>query len=161
MDISKEKRVRTIPRAMGATGQGGTAGGTVIDRISRKENVAYGFEDTGNGFMDTPGYDPVSVSGLVAGGAPVVIFTTGRGSVLGCKPTPSAKLGTNTELFLRQGDDVDTNAGRIADGTATVDEVGAEILDVIVAVASGTQTTSEEFDVGQGEFVPWHVGAVT
>ncbi|TFB93609.1 UxaA family hydrolase [Cryobacterium sp. HLT2-28] len=115
----------------------------------------------GLGFMDTPGYDPVSVTGLVAGGATVVVFTTGRGSVFGCKPTPSIKVGTNTELFLRQGDDVDINAGRIADGTASVDEVGAEILEMIIAVASGTQTTSEEFDVGQEEFVPWHIGAVT
>ncbi|TFB99231.1 MULTISPECIES: UxaA family hydrolase [unclassified Cryobacterium] len=115
----------------------------------------------GLGFMDTPGYDPVSVTGLVAGGATVVVFTTGRGSVFGCKPTPSIKVGTNTALFVRQGDDVDINAGRIADGTARVEEVGAEILDMIIAVASGKQTTSEEFNVGQEEFVPWHIGAVT
>jgi altronate hydrolase len=115
----------------------------------------------GLGFMDTPGYDPVSVTGLVAGGATVVVFTTGRGSVFGCKPTPSIKVGTNTALFERQGDDIDINAGRIADGTARVEEVGAEILDMIIAVASGKQTTSEEFDVGQEEFVPWHIGAVT
>lgn len=117
--------------------------------------------DAGFTFMDTPGYDPVSVTGLVAGGANVVVFTTGRGSVFGCKPTPSIKLATNTEMYERMSEDMDLNAGRIVDGTATLEQVGGEIYELILAVASGTQTVSEELDIGQEEFIPWHVGAVT
>nr|WP_284329390.1 UxaA family hydrolase [Demequina litorisediminis] len=112
-------------------------------------------------FMDTPGYDPVSVTGLVAGGATVVVFTTGRGSVLGCKPSPSIKVATNTETFERMREDMDLNAGRIVDGTATLEEVGREIFETILAVASGKQTVSEELDLGADEFVPWQAGTVT
>ena len=144
-----------LEKSLGAVAKAGRADLAAVYEYAEPMNVR------GLGFMDTPGYDPVSVTGLVAGGATVVVFTTGRGSVFGCKPTPSIKVGTNTALFVRQGDDVDINAGRIADGTARVEEVGAEILDMIIAVASGKQTTSEEFNVGQEEFVPWHIGAVT
>jgi altronate hydrolase len=112
-------------------------------------------------FMDTPGYDPVSVTGIIAGGATVVCFTTGRGSVFGAKPTPSIKLATNTEMFNRMPDDMDLNAGRIVDRTATIPQVGQEIFDLIVEVASGRQTVSEELGVGQEEFVPWNFGTVT
>ena len=115
----------------------------------------------GLGFMDTPGYDPVSVTGLIAGGATVVCFTTGRGSVLGAKPTPSIKLATNTELYRRQHEDIDLNCGRIVDGTASLEEVGQEIFDLILRVASGEQTVSEDLDLGADEFVPWQLGAVT
>ena len=111
--------------------------------------------------MDTPGYDPVSVTGIVAGGATVLCFTTGRGSVLGCRPTPSIKLATNTEMFQRMAQDMDINCGRIVDGTARLDEVGDEIFERIIAVASGEPTVSEDLDLGQEEFVPWHLGAVT
>lgn len=112
-------------------------------------------------FMDTPGYDPVSVTGIIAGGATVVCFTTGRGSVFGAKPTPSIKLATNTETFERMSDDMDLNCGRIVDGTATLAEVGGEIFDLIIRVASGEQSVSEELGIGQEEFVPWQFGAVT
>lgn len=112
-------------------------------------------------FMDTPGYDPVSVTGLIAGGATVVCFTTGRGSVLGAKPTPSIKLSTNSELFQRQREDIDLDCGRIAERTATVEEVGREIFDLILRVASGEPTVSEDLDLGQDEFVPWQLGVVT
>ena len=112
-------------------------------------------------FMDTPGYDPVSVTGIIAGGANVVCFTTGRGSVFGAKPTPSIKIATNTATYDRMLDDMDVNAGRIVDGTATIAEVGAEIFDRIVRVASGEQTVSEELGVGQEEFIPWQFGTVT
>jgi len=112
-------------------------------------------------FMDTPGYDPVSVTGIVAGGATVVCFTTGRGSVLGCRPTPSIKLATNTEMYERMADDMDINCGRIVDGTAGLTEVGDEIFERIIAVASGDRTVSEELDLGQEEFIPWHLGTVT
>jgi len=118
---------------------------------------------TGRGmaFMDTPGYDPVSVTGIIAGGATVVCFTTGRGSVLGGRPTPVIKLATNTEMYERMSDDMDLNCGRIVDGTATVPEVGDEIFERIIAVASGDRTVSEELDLGQDEFIPWQLGAVT
>ena len=112
-------------------------------------------------FMDTPGYDPVSVTGIVAGGATVVCFTTGRGSVLGCRPTPSIKLATNTEMFQHMSEDMDINCGRIVDGTARLADVGDEIFERIIAVASGERTVSEELDLGQEEFIPWHIGTVT
>ena len=112
-------------------------------------------------FMDTPGYDPVSVTGIVAGGATVVCFTTGRGSVFGCRPTPSIKLATNTEMFERMSEDMDINCGRIVDGTATLEQVGDEIFERIIAVASGEETVSEGLDIGQEEFVPWQLGTVT
>jgi len=112
-------------------------------------------------FMDTPGYDPVSVTGIVAGGATVVCFTTGRGSVFGCRPTPSIKLATNTEMFERMSEDMDINCGRIVDGTAGLAEVGDEIFERMIAVASGEPTVSEELDIGQEEFVPWQLGTVT
>jgi len=115
----------------------------------------------GLGFMDTPGYDPVSVTGLIAGGATVMCFTTGRGSVLGAKPTPSIKLATNTELYQRQHEDIDLDCGRIVDGTATLEEVGREIFDLILRVAGGEQSVSEDLDLGTDEFVPWQLGAVT
>ncbi len=112
-------------------------------------------------FMDTPGYDPVSVTGIVAGGATVVCFTTGRGSVLGCRPTPSIKLATNTEMYEQMHEDMDLNCGRVVDGTASLAQVGDEIFEEIVAVASGRQTASEELDLGQEEFIPWQFGTVT
>jgi altronate hydrolase len=112
-------------------------------------------------FMDTPGYDPVSVTGIVAGGANVVCFTTGRGSVLGCRPTPSIKLATNTEMYERMAEDMDLNCGRIVDGTASLKDVGDEIFEKILAVASGERTVSEELDLGQEEFIPWQLGTVT
>jgi altronate hydrolase len=112
-------------------------------------------------FMDTPGYDPVSVTGIVAGGANVVCFTTGRGSVLGCRPAPCLKLATNTEMYQRMVDDMDINCGRIVDGSATLEEVGTEIFERIIAVASGQRTASEDLYLGQDEFVPWQLGAVT
>src|SRR5450631_510922 len=112
-------------------------------------------------FMDTPGYDPVSVTGIVAGGATVVAFTTGRGSVFGCRPTPSIKLATNTEMYQRMAGDMDLNCGRIVDGTASLTQVADEIFERIIAVASGQPTVSEELDIGQQEFVPWQLGTVT
>lgn len=112
-------------------------------------------------FMDTPGYDPVSVTGIVAGGATVVCFTTGRGSVFGCRPTPSIKLATNTEMYEQVSEDMDIDCGRIVDGTASLEDVGDEVFEEIVAVASGKQTTSEELGIGQEEFVPWQFGTVT
>ena len=123
----------------------------------------YAEQVTGPGlvFMDTPGYDPVSVTGIVAGGATVVAFTTGRGSVFGCRPTPSIKLATNTAMYEVMAEDMDINCGRIVDGTASLAQVGDEIFEAIIAVASGQATVSEELDIGQEEFIPWQLGTVT
>lgn len=144
-----------LEKSLGAVAKGGQADLVEVyryaDRITAK----------GFCFMDTPGYDPVSVTGLIAGGSTVVCFTTGRGSVLGAKPTPSLKLATNSELYARQAEDIDINCGRIVDGTATLEEVGREIFDEILAVASGKETVSEDLDLGQDEFIPWQLGTVT
>jgi altronate hydrolase len=108
-------------------------------------------------FMDTPGYDPVSITGMMAGGANVVVFTTGRGSCYGCKPVPSIKVASNTPMFQRMIDDMDIDAGRILAGHS-VQEVGAEIFEKILAVASGKSTKSERHGIGEEEFIPWTVG---
>jgi altronate hydrolase len=144
-----------LEKSLGAVAKAGTA------ELSAVYQYAEPIVQRGLGFMDTPGYDPVSVTGLVAGGATVVCFTTGRGSVLGCKPAPSIKIATNTETFTRMREDMDLNAGRIVDGTATLSEVGEEIFETVIAVASGRRTVSEELDLGADEFVPWQLGAVT
>lgn len=109
-------------------------------------------------FMDTPGYDPVSMTGLVAGGCNVGVFTTGRGSVYGCKPAPCIKVATNTPLFQWMEEDMDINAGTILDGTETVEEVGRRIFEKIIAVAGGEKTKSERAGVGDEEFAPWQLG---
>jgi altronate hydrolase len=109
-------------------------------------------------FMDTPGYDPVSMTGLVAGGCNVGVFTTGRGSVYGCKPAPCIKVATNTPLFQWMEEDMDINAGTILDGTETVEEVGRRIFEKIIAVAGGEKTKSELAGVGDEEFAPWQLG---
>lgn len=107
--------------------------------------------------MDTPGYDPVSMTGIVAGGANVCVFTTGRGSVYGCKPAPCIKVATNTPLYERMISDMDINAGTILNGVP-MEKVGAEIFEEILAVASGKKTKSEINGVGEEEFAPWHIG---
>ncbi|MFC7404247.1 UxaA family hydrolase [Georgenia alba] len=144
-----------LEKSLGAVAKGGAA------ELSAVYEYAEPISTPGFGFMDTPGYDPVSVTGLVAGGANVVCFTTGRGSVLGSKPAPTIKLATNTEMYERMREDMDLNCGRIVDGTATLEEVGEEIFEEILAVASGRRTVSEELDLGQDEFQPWQLGTVT
>ncbi|MFM8609773.1 MAG: altronate dehydratase, partial [Burkholderiaceae bacterium] len=111
-------------------------------------------------FMDTPGYDPISATGQVAGGATLICFTTGRGSAYGCAPSPSIKLATNTALWLRQQDDMDVNCGEIIDGSASIEQMGQRIFELVLATASGTKSKSELHGYGQSEFVPWQVGAV-
>ena len=112
-------------------------------------------------FMDTPGYDPVSATGQVAGGANLICFTTGRGSAYGCSPTPSVKLATNTPLFQRQSDDMDLNCGSVLDGSKTIDELGAELFQLMLVTASGQRSRSELHGYGQNEFVPWQISVVT
>ena len=109
-------------------------------------------------FMDTPGYDPVSMTGLVAGGCNVGVFTTGRGSVYGCKPAPCLKVATNSALYQWMEEDMDINAGTILDGTETVEQVGRRIFEKIIAVASGEKTKSELAGLGDEEFAPWQLG---
>lgn len=114
----------------------------------------------GFGFMDTPGYDPVSMTGLVCGGCNVGVFTTGRGSVYGCKPAPCIKIATNTLMYQRMSDDMDINAGTILDGTETIQQVGQRIFETIISVASGEKTRSELAGIGDEEFAPWMLGPV-
>jgi altronate hydrolase len=112
----------------------------------------------GFSFMDTPGYDPVSMTGLIAGGCNIAVFTTGRGSVYGCKPAPCIKVATNTILYNWMQDDMDINAGSILDGTETVQQVGTRIFEKIITVASGEKTKSELAGIGDEEFAPWQLG---
>jgi altronate hydrolase len=143
-----------LEKSLGAVAKGGTTNLTAVYRYAEPV-TAKGFV-----FMDTPGYDPVSVTGIVAGGANVMCFTTGRGSVLGCKPTPSLKLATNSQMYHRMSGDMDVNCGLIMDGAATVQEMGRFIFELILDTASGRRTKSEELGFGQEEFVPWQLGAV-
>ncbi|AIS18058.1 galactarate dehydratase [Pseudomonas rhizosphaerae] len=112
-------------------------------------------------FMDTPGYDPVSATGQVAGGANLIAFTTGRGSAYGCAPAPSIKLATNSALWARQREDMDINCGEIAEDTLTISACGAAIFEAMLRIASGERSMSEQHGYGQNEFVPWQIGAVT
>ncbi len=140
-------------KSLGAIAKGGSTALTAV--------VPYAAPVTTPGLavMDTPGYDPTSLTGLVAGGANVCVFTTGRGSVYGCKPVPSIKIATNSELFERMNDDMDIDAGVVLDGVP-VREVGERIFDAILAVASGDATKSERLGVGEEEFSPWSIGPV-
>ncbi len=142
-----------LEKSLGAVAKGGTT--NLIDVYEYAQPVsAKGFV-----YMDTPGYDPVSATGQVAGGANMIVFTTGRGSAYGCAPSPSLKLSTNSELWQRQEEDIDLNCGEIADGAASIEEVGERLFDLILATASGAQSKSERFGYGQSEFVPWQLGA--
>ena len=142
-----------LEKSLGAIAKGGTT--NLVDVYEYAQTVkAKGFV-----YMDTPGYDPVSATGQVAGGANLICFTTGRGSAYGCAPSPSLKLSTNSELWRKQEDDIDINCGDIIDGTASVDEVGERIFRQMLATASGARTKSEVHGYGQNEFVPWVLGA--
>jgi altronate hydrolase len=143
-----------LEKSLGAVAKGGTTNLMNVFEYAQPVTTA-GFV-----FMDTPGYDPVSATGQVAGGANLICFTTGRGSVYGCKPSPSIKLATNTPLFERMREDMDINCGDIIDGDSTVQAKGAAIFDLILRVASGEKTQSEAFGMGNDEFVPWYLGAV-
>ena len=109
-------------------------------------------------FMDTPGYDPVSATGQIAGGANLVAFTTGRGSMFGSKPAPCIKLATNTEMFRHLEEDMDINCGEIVDGTKTMEQMGQAIFQLFLDTASGKKTKSELLGLGDNEFVPWDIG---
>jgi altronate hydrolase len=112
-------------------------------------------------FMDTPGFDPVSATGQIAGGANLIAFTTGRGSMFGAKPVPSLKLATNTPMYERLVEDMDLNCGRILDGVESVESTGRAIFDAMLAAASGQRTKSEVLGLGDHEFVPWQIGIMS
>jgi altronate hydrolase len=142
-----------LEKALGGIAKSGT---TPLNEVFE---YAERIDQRGFVYMDTPGHDPVSITGLVAGGANVICFTTGRGSVLGCKPTPSIKLASNTPLYRRMQDDMDIDCGVILDG-ASIAEVGRRIFEEIVEVASGRPTKSELSGLGEAEFAPWMLGPV-
>jgi altronate hydrolase len=143
-----------LEKSLGAVAKGGTTNLVAVYEYAEPV-TARGFV-----YMDTPGYDPVSATGQVAGGANMICFTTGRGSAYGCAPSPSLKLATNTALWNRQEEDVDINCGEIVDGTASVDEIGERFFRMILDTASGQKSKSELHGYGQNEFVPWYLGAV-
>jgi len=141
-----------IEKSLGAVAKGGTS--TLTDVYEYAEKItAPGFT-----FMNTPGYDPVSLSGLAAGGCNVFVFTTGRGSATGFPTVPVIKVATNSSMFRRMPEDMDVNAGSIADGERSVQQVGREIFDLMLEVASGRKPCSEK--LGHKEFVPWRIGPV-
>ena len=143
-----------LEKSLGAVAKGGTCNLEAVYEYAEPV-TAHGFV-----YMDTPGYDPVSATGQVAGGANLICFTTGRGSAYGCAPSPSLKLATNSALWQRQEEDMDINCGEIVDGTASIEEMGVRIFALILATASGQQSKSERHGYGQSEFVPWQIGAV-
>ena len=143
-----------LEKSLGAVAKGGTSNLQAVYEYAEPVNT-HGFV-----YMDTPGYDPVSATGQVAGGANLICFTTGRGSAYGCAPSPSLKFSTNSALWKKQSDDIDLNCGEIVDGGSSVAEMGQRIFDMILKAASGEPTKSEQHGYGQNEFVPWQVGAV-
>ncbi|WP_250461511.1 UxaA family hydrolase [Microbulbifer litoralis] len=141
-------------KSLGAQAKGGTS--TLQGVYLYAETV----RTKGLVFMDSPGFDPVSVTGQIASGANVVCFTTGRGSAFGAKPVPSIKLASNSELYRRMSEDMDIDCGGILEGEYTVAERGEFIFQRILAIASGEQSASEKLDYGDNEFAPWRIGAV-
>ena len=151
---NKEGGLTTIyEKSLGAVAKGGQSPLAAVYAYAEEINTP------GFGFMDTPGYDPVSMTGLVSGGCNVGVFTTGRGSVYGCKPAPCIKVATNTAIYNHMLEDMDINAGTILDGTETVEQVGMRIFEEIIAEASGKKTKSELAGLGDDEFAPWMLGA--
>ena len=143
-----------LEKSLGAAAKGGTSPLTGVYRYAEPV-TARGFT-----FMDSPGYDPASVTGQIAGGCNMVVFTTGRGSAFGSKPAPTIKVATNSELYRRMTDDMDINAGDILSDGVTIDQKGREIYEMILRVASGYMSKSEAQGLGDHEFVPWQIGAV-
>ena len=143
-----------LEKSLGAVAKGGST--NLVDVVEYGRPVsAKGFI-----FMDTPGHDPVSLTGMVAGGANIICFTTGRGSVYGCRPVPSIKLATNTDMYNRLADDMDINCGVALDGEVGIEALGEQIFQQILAVASGKKSKSETYLMGDNEFIPWMLGAV-
>ncbi|MEI9402496.1 altronate dehydratase family protein [Mesorhizobium argentiipisi] len=153
---NKEGGLTTIlEKSLGAVAKGGS--------MPLMEVYEYAEPITASGFvfMDTPGYDPVAVTGQVAGGCNIIVFTTGRGSVSGFKPAPCIKVATNSEMYHRMSEDMDINCGGIIDGSDSIEAAGTRIFEKILAIASGEHSLSEGYNYGDNEFVPWQIGAVT
>lgn len=142
-------------KSLGSSMKGGTTGLMAVYRYAEPVRHA-GFV-----FMDTPGFDPCSATGQIAGGANMIMFTTGRGSMFGAKPVPCVKLATNTPMYERLTEDMDFNCGEILDGTATMAQTGQHIFDLMLRVASGARSKSELLGLGDHEFVPWNIGVVS
>lgn len=143
-----------LEKSLGAVAKGGTSNLQAVYEYAEPVTT-HGFV-----YMDTPGYDPVSATGQVAGGANMICFTTGRGSAYGCAPSPSLKFSTNSALWRKQEDDIDLNCGEIIEGSSNIAEMGQRIFELVLATASGAKSKSELHGYGQSEFVPWQVGAV-
>ena len=144
-----------LEKSLGGVAKGGTS--NMVDVYEYAEPVT----SKGFVFMDTPGFDPISATGQVAGGANLICFTTGRGSAYGCVPAPSLKAATNTALWKRQEDDIDINCGEVIDGTASIQELGQQLFQMMLDAASGKKTKSEQHGYGQNEFVPWQISVYT
>ncbi len=144
-----------IEKSLGGATKSGSTG---INEVYR---YAEAVEANGLVIMDTPGFDPVSATGQIAGGANLICFTTGRGSCFGSYPSPTIKLASNTPLFSRMRGDMDINCGTIIDGIATIDDVGQEIFSEILEIASGKASKSEALGVGEEEFIPWQIGVLS
>ncbi len=142
-------------KSLGSSMKGGTGPLNAVYRYA--EPVT----EKGFVFMDTPGYDPVSATGQIAGGANLLAFTTGRGSMFGSKPAPCLKLATNTPMYQRLEEDMDINCGEILDGTATLEEMGQRIFELMLRTASGAPSKSELLGLGDNEFVPWQIGIMS
>ncbi len=143
-----------LEKSLGAAAKGGT---TPLTDVLQYGEIS---TKTGFAFMDSPGYDPASVTGQIASGCQVVCFTTGRGSAFGSKPAPTIKIATNDRLFAQMPDDMDINCGDIVTGGVSMEAKGREILDMVLRVASGEKSKSEALGLGDNEFVPWQIGAV-
>jgi altronate hydrolase len=141
-----------LEKSLGAVAKAGTS--MLTDVLEYAERI----HSPGFVFMNTPGYDPASLSGLAAGGCNLIAFTTGRGSAIGFPTVPVVKISSNSATYRRMTDNMDINAGRIADGEETVEQVGGQIFDFVLKAASGQQTCSER--LGHKEFVPWRIGPV-
>jgi altronate hydrolase len=141
-----------LEKSLGAVAKAGTT--TLEDVLNYAERI----RSVGFVFMNTPGYDPVSLAGLAAGGVNLIAFTTGRGSAIGFPSIPVLKISSNTHTYRRMRDNMDVNAGRIADGEATVEQVGREMFEMLLRAASGERTAAER--LGHHEFVPWRIGPV-
>ena len=143
-----------LEKSLGAAAKGGTT--NLVEVYHYAERItAKGFT-----FMDTPGYDPVPVTGMVAGGVNMLCFTTGRGSVFGCKPVPCLKLATNSAMYHRMSGDMDINCGPVVDGGVSIEAMGEQIFRMVLDTASGAPSKSEALGFGDDEFIPWQIGAV-
>lgn len=142
-----------LEKSLGASAKGGTTPLTGVYKYAER------ITSKGFTFMDSPGYDPASVTGQIASGCNLVVFTTGRGSAFGSKPAPCIKIATNTQMYDRMADDMDINAGDMLSANVSLEEKGKEIYQFLISIASGEQTKSEKQGLGDYEFVPWQIGA--